>query len=230
MDGARVIVARGVGSGHSAVAICTCRAAQNRAAITWSRVAQGGSDDRRRHSVSWRGVRSRWRNCEWMMRASAPPSQDGWATLVITSPPYANNYDYADATRLEMAFMGEIRGWGDLQETVQTAPGPRLLATCAAEFRESRRDSGITGTCADSRRDCAGVSRAFVRATGTWRQENLQQHGGLLLPRHGADVAGAAPGLCIPFGGLFRHRRFRALWRLCAGHRVVRQTGAGGGI
>lgn len=44
---------------------------------------------------------------------------DGWATFVITSPPYANNYDYADATRLEMAFMGEIRGWGDLQETVR---------------------------------------------------------------------------------------------------------------
>jgi hypothetical protein len=44
---------------------------------------------------------------------------DGWATLVITSPPYANNYDYADATRLEMAFMGEIRGWGDLQQTVR---------------------------------------------------------------------------------------------------------------
>lgn len=44
---------------------------------------------------------------------------NGWATLVITSPPYANNYDYADATRLEMAFMGDIRGWGDLQETVR---------------------------------------------------------------------------------------------------------------
>ncbi|MGO8696545.1 MAG: DNA methyltransferase [Limisphaerales bacterium] len=44
---------------------------------------------------------------------------DAWATLVITSPPYANNYDYADATRLEMAFLGEIRGWGDLQEAVR---------------------------------------------------------------------------------------------------------------
>jgi hypothetical protein len=44
---------------------------------------------------------------------------DGWAALVITSPPYANNYDYADATRLEMAFMGEIHSWGDLQETVR---------------------------------------------------------------------------------------------------------------
>ena len=44
---------------------------------------------------------------------------DGWATLVITSQTYANNYDYADATRLEMAFLGEIRGWGDLQDAVR---------------------------------------------------------------------------------------------------------------
>ncbi len=41
------------------------------------------------------------------------------ANLVITSPPYANNYDYADATRLEMSFMGEIQGWGDLQSAVR---------------------------------------------------------------------------------------------------------------
>ena len=44
---------------------------------------------------------------------------DGWADLIITSPPYANNYDYADATRLEMSFLGEISGWGDLQKTVR---------------------------------------------------------------------------------------------------------------
>jgi hypothetical protein len=43
----------------------------------------------------------------------------GWADLVITSPPYANNYDYADATRLEMTFAGEIGGWGDLQDAVR---------------------------------------------------------------------------------------------------------------
>jgi hypothetical protein len=43
----------------------------------------------------------------------------GWAELVITSPPYANNYDYADATRLEMTFAGEINGWGDLQHSVR---------------------------------------------------------------------------------------------------------------
>lgn len=39
--------------------------------------------------------------------------------LVITSPPYANNYDYADATRLEMSFWGEINNWGDLHGAVR---------------------------------------------------------------------------------------------------------------
>lgn len=39
--------------------------------------------------------------------------------LVITSPPYANNYDYADATRLELCVLGKIDGWSDLQETVR---------------------------------------------------------------------------------------------------------------
>lgn len=49
------------------------------------------------------------------------PPQELWqkVDLVITSPPYPNNYDYADATRLEMTFWGEVRGWGDLQDVVR---------------------------------------------------------------------------------------------------------------
>ncbi len=39
--------------------------------------------------------------------------------LVVTSPPYANNYDYADATRLEMSFWGEVSNWGDLHQSVR---------------------------------------------------------------------------------------------------------------
>jgi hypothetical protein len=49
-----------------------------------------------------------------------------WATLVITSPPYPNNFDYADATRLEMTFFGDIAGWGDLQKSVRK----HLLRSC----------------------------------------------------------------------------------------------------
>lgn len=43
----------------------------------------------------------------------------GQVDLVVTSPPYPNNYDYADATRLEMCFWGEIEKWGDLQQAVR---------------------------------------------------------------------------------------------------------------
>lgn len=38
---------------------------------------------------------------------------------VITSPPYANNYDYADALRFEMTFWGDVNGWGDIHEAVR---------------------------------------------------------------------------------------------------------------
>ena len=56
--------------------------------------------------------------------ASVP---DDWADLVITSPPYANNYDYADATRLEMTFFGELSSWSDLASAVR----PHLLRSCS---------------------------------------------------------------------------------------------------
>ncbi|MBU0508384.1 site-specific DNA-methyltransferase [bacterium] len=52
--------------------------------------------------------------------------------LIITSPPYPNNYDYADATRLEMSFMGEINGWGDLQGTVRQY----LIRSCTQHVPE----------------------------------------------------------------------------------------------
>lgn len=52
---------------------------------------------------------------------------DNSATLVLTSPPYPNNYDYADATRLEMSFFGDVRGWGDLQDTVRR----HLVRSCS---------------------------------------------------------------------------------------------------
>ncbi len=38
---------------------------------------------------------------------------------VITSPPYANNYDYADALRFEMTFWGDVSGWGDIHNLVR---------------------------------------------------------------------------------------------------------------
>ena len=56
----------------------------------------------------------------------------GFADLVITSPPYPNNYDYADATRLEMSFLREIGGWGDLHESVRK----HLVRSCSQHVPE----------------------------------------------------------------------------------------------
>jgi len=53
---------------------------------------------------------------------------------VITSPPYPNNYDYADATRLEMTFWGEINGWGDLQHSVRR----HLIHSCSQHAAAER--------------------------------------------------------------------------------------------
>jgi len=52
--------------------------------------------------------------------------EDRWADIVLTSPPYANNYDYADATRLEMTFAGEIDSWADLKHIRS-----RLVRSCS---------------------------------------------------------------------------------------------------
>ncbi len=61
---------------------------------------------------------------------------DGFATLVVTSPPYPNNYDYADATRLEMCFFGEIQGWGELQDAVRR----HLIRSCSQHVPPSAID------------------------------------------------------------------------------------------
>ncbi|MBN1942780.1 MAG: DNA modification methylase [Phycisphaerae bacterium] len=58
--------------------------------------------------------------------------QSGWANLVITSPPYPNNYDYADATRLEMSFLREVSGWGDLQTKIRRY----LIRSCSQHVPE----------------------------------------------------------------------------------------------
>lgn len=56
--------------------------------------------------------------------------------LILTSPPYANNYDYADATRLEMSFMGEVSGWGDLHDKVRR----HLVRSCSQHVPEKSID------------------------------------------------------------------------------------------
>ncbi|CKG42137.1 Uncharacterised protein [Streptococcus pneumoniae] len=68
---------------------------------------------------------------------NCPSIEENWADLIITSPPYANNYDYADATRLEMSFFNEISGWGDLQEKVR----PNLIRACTQHVSKLKNET-----------------------------------------------------------------------------------------
>jgi DNA modification methylase len=38
---------------------------------------------------------------------------------VFTSPPYLNNFDYADRTRLELYFWGEAKNWSEISENIR---------------------------------------------------------------------------------------------------------------
>lgn len=62
------------------------------------------------------------------------PIEDKSIACVVTSPPYPNNYDYADATRLEMTFWGEVKNWSDLQVAVRS----KLIRSCSQHSAAER--------------------------------------------------------------------------------------------
>ncbi len=73
--------------------------------------------------------------------------EDGCADHIFTSPPYLNNFDYADRTRLEMYVMGDAKTWGDITSSVRTK-----LITCATT-QIDRKDEKYT-FLPEFKRDC----------------------------------------------------------------------------
>ncbi len=59
---------------------------------------------------------------------------DECADHIFTSPPYLNNFDYADRTRLEMYFMGDANNWNDICTIVRT----RLMTSATTQI--NRKD------------------------------------------------------------------------------------------
>jgi hypothetical protein len=72
--------------------------------------------------------------------AAAIPRQ---VDAVITSPPYANNYDYADALRFEMTFWGDVNGWGDIHDTVRRH---LIVSSSQHSSRERLKVEDLLGT------------------------------------------------------------------------------------
>ena len=58
---------------------------------------------------------------------------DNVADHIFTSPPYLNNFDYADRTRLEMYFMGDASCWADICNTVRT----KLITSATTQINRS---------------------------------------------------------------------------------------------
>ena len=61
----------------------------------------------------------------------------GAIDLILTSPPYLNNYDYADRTRLETYFWGMYDSWGDITRSVRD----RLIIAATTQIRRSDMDT-----------------------------------------------------------------------------------------
>ena len=64
--------------------------------------------------------------------------------MILTSPPYLNNYDYADRTRMETYFWGLYETWGEITKDVRD----RLVIAATTQIRKSDLEEV---------RDCPGV-------------------------------------------------------------------------
>jgi DNA modification methylase len=105
--------------------------------------------------------------------------------LVVTSPPYANNFDYADATRLEMTFWNEVQGWKDLQGKVRKY----LIRSCSQHVSAEKAE--LTELLGDP--NLAPILNELEPICNKLEQERLQ-HGGrkkyhLMIAAYFSDLA-----------------------------------------
>ena len=82
---------------------------------------------------------------------------DGSADHVFTSPPYLNNFDYADRTRLELYFWGQAKSWGEISEKIRT----QLMTSATTQINRSDIRYEILDEFA---RDCPSVSRFVLES------------------------------------------------------------------
>ena len=59
--------------------------------------------------------------------------------VAFTSPPYLNNYDYADRTRLELYFLGWASSWREITEKIRK----KLIVSCSHQAKEVGLKEGL---------------------------------------------------------------------------------------
>jgi hypothetical protein len=84
----------------------------------------------------------------------------GLADGCVSSPPYLNNFDYADATRLELFFWGEVTSWAEMCRDVRSgmivATTQQSRVQAAQEALESLSSRGPVGE------EIAGLTRRLT--------------------------------------------------------------------
>ena len=73
-------------------------------------------------------------------RLFARYAEEASVDLILTSPPYLNNYDYADRTRLETYFWGIYNSWGEITREVRnnliTAATTQITRKAMSDYLE----------------------------------------------------------------------------------------------
>ncbi len=92
--------------------------------------------------------------------------------LAFTSPPYLNNYDYADRTRLETYFWGEAATWGDITEKVRR----RLIISATTQINRSDYDESCLFT-EDLREAVPQVARELKEKVAELSKRRLTKGG-----------------------------------------------------
>jgi len=85
---------------------------------------------------------------------------------IFTSPPYLNNFDYADRTRLEMYFLGEAKDWGDITEKIRT----RLITSATTQISRTNPKYSIDQSFRDTCPEVCGFLDNVVEQLGELRK------------------------------------------------------------
>jgi hypothetical protein len=103
---------------------------------------------------------------------------------IVTSPPYLNNFDYADATRLELYFWGVARSWSEMTSRVRA---DMVTASTQQSRKEIAADAAVTFAA-----DCPRTARTVHALTVALHRERAARPRGKeydqVLPSYFAEL------------------------------------------
>jgi hypothetical protein len=84
----------------------------------------------------------------------------GPAAGCVSSPPYLNNFDYADATRLELYFWGDVTSWADMCLNVRS--GMIVATTQQSRVQAGREALESLSRCRKVGEEIAGLTQRLA--------------------------------------------------------------------